>query len=100
MDPRPPLRVDGLRAPLLHLADALNAAHVDPATADALFTDRAVEDTNGKPIAGFESAKWERVLLKRREAAWHLRDPYGHVLARLRMDAPRPPHWSVQLFEM
>jgi hypothetical protein len=100
MDPRPPLQTERLRAPLLRLADALNAARVDPVTADALFTDRAVEDTNGKPIAGFETARWERVTLKRREAAWHLRSPNGRVLAQLRMDAPQPPHWSVRLFEL
>jgi hypothetical protein len=82
------------------LADALNAARVDPATADALFTDQPVEDTNGHPIEGFESARWEKLTSNPRKAVWGVRDSGGHVVARLQLGAPRPPRWRVDLFEM
>lgn len=99
MDPARPPAVDRLRLPLLRLADALNAAHVDPATADALFTDRPLEDTHGRPIEGFERARWERLDTRRREAAWALHDESGRLIARLRLIA-RPARWRVELFEM
>jgi len=97
--PVPPPAAARLRGSLVRLADALNAAHVDAATADALFTDHRVEDPSGRPIEGFEAARWERVSVGRREGSWALRDLDGRVLATLRLGAPKPTQWRVQLFD-